>query len=174
MGHAAQTYPELFGCTLFGLPHTPREGDQQDLGQFGHFPAEDREVPTVDHEEAGRRVGDDGGRAGASIQQAHLAEECSGPQGYWPSRRHVDAHSSVEDEEELVSGIAHTGKHGAGRGVENSSDLGDAPELLLAASFKNRDSLELNLALVLDLWIPTRRVLIDSWDHKRSSRPSSG
>ncbi len=41
MGHSAQTCPELSSCTRFGLPHTLREGDQQDLGQFGHFPAED-------------------------------------------------------------------------------------------------------------------------------------
>src|SRR5712692_4121531 len=150
MGHPAQTCPELLSCTLFGLPHTPREGDQQDLGQFGNFPAEDREVSAVDDEEADRRVGDDGGRAGASIQQAHLAEERSGPQRYRPSPRPVDAPRSVEADEERVAWIADTGKHAAGRGVENSRDPGDPLELPLAASLKNRDFLELDLARVLD------------------------
>jgi len=47
--------------TLFGVPHTPREGDQQDLGEVGDFPAEDREVLALDHEEAGRCIRDNRG-----------------------------------------------------------------------------------------------------------------
>jgi hypothetical protein len=101
----------------------------------------------VDHEEADRCSRDDGGRAGVSIQQAHLAEELSGPQEHWPPRRHIDAHSSVEDEEELVSGITNTGKYGAGGSFEDSGNPGNAPELTLAASLKNRDFLEPDLAL---------------------------
>ena len=61
--------------------------------------------------------------------------------------RHVDAHSSVEDEEELVSGITNPGKYDAGRSFETPGNPGDALELPLAASFKNRDFLELGLSV---------------------------
>ena len=49
--------------------------------------------------------------------------------------RQVDTHSSVEDEEELVSGITNPGKDGAGWSFEDSGNPGDAFELRLAASF---------------------------------------
>ena len=102
-------------------------------------------------QEAAGRLCDDGGRARASIQQAHLAEERAGPQRHSLLRGHLDARGAVEDEEELVAGVVRAGQHGAGRGIDDLCDPGDAPELPLAASLKNRDVLEpLDLVPLLD------------------------
>ena len=124
--------------TLFGLPHTPREGDQQDRGEVWHFPAEDREVLAVDHEEADRCIRDDRGGAGISVQQAHFAEELAGVDGHVLFGGHHDSRGPIKEQEELVAWLASTGQDGTSRDVEDPGDLGDTPELPLAAGLEER------------------------------------
>ena len=62
---------------------------------------------------------------------------------------HIDSRGPVNDEEELVAWLASTGYDSVSRDVENPGDLGETPELSLAATFKERDSLEpLNLVVL--------------------------
>src|SRR6266566_7457657 len=63
---------------------------------------------------------------------------------------HVDSRGPVNDEEELVAGLASTGYDSVSRDVEDPGDLGETPELSLAATLKERDFLEpLNLVVLL-------------------------
>jgi hypothetical protein len=61
----------------------------------------------------------------------------------------VDVRGAIKDEEELVPGLSSMGEQGAGCGVEDSRDLGDTPNLPLAAPVEERHFLEVNLALLL-------------------------
>src|SRR5437870_12675792 len=71
---------------LLGLPDATRERRQERPGQLRHLGEHVVEVPAVDHEQAERRLGDDGCRARLAVEEAHLAEEVTRPQAHALSR----------------------------------------------------------------------------------------
>ena len=95
-------------------------------------------MPAGDDEEADRCIRDDGRRPRAPIQQAHLAEELAGVDGHVLFGGHHDSRGPIKEQEELVARLAGTSQDGASRDVEDPGDLGDTPELSLAAGLKER------------------------------------
>jgi hypothetical protein len=76
----------------FGVPHTPRQRDQQYLSEVRHFPAEDREVLPVDHEEADGSHGDEYVTLKIVLPEKPRATVCQRPvpsEAVFPLRRVV-------------------------------------------------------------------------------------
>src|SRR5512144_142060 len=141
--------PETFRL-LLGLSNPSRQRRQQGLSEPGNVLEKDGEVPAADDEQAHRRVRDDRRRPRPPIQQAHLAEDLAGVQGHVLLGGHVDSRGPVYDQEEFVPGLAGPGQNGVSRDVEDPGDLGDTPELSLAAPLEERDFLEsFNLVVLL-------------------------
>src|SRR4029450_563508 len=82
------------------------ERDEKLLGQVGNLAQDALEVLPVDHEHAQGGRGAHRDRARTAVEQAHLAEEIARPEEYPLLAWLLHRRRAVEDDEELVAGLA--------------------------------------------------------------------
>src|SRR3989442_2726537 len=159
--HDARVCPRLMAI-IFGLGLTHRRragarsgvrrvlevpdaaGEVQDhlLGELGDLPQELPEMSAADDEHAQVGLGLHGGRAWRAIEQAHLAEELTGRQPVPLLHRERHQRRPVDDDEELVAGLALSSEDGPLGHLDDLRDIGDGAELAHAARLEDGDPLE--------------------------------
>jgi len=125
------------------LADAAREIHEHLLRQLGHLPQELPEIHATDHEHAQIRLGLHGGRARLAVEQAHLTEELARAETVALVHRQGHQRRAVDDDEELVPGLALTREDRPFRDLDDLRDVGDGAKLAQAAGLEDGHTLEI-------------------------------